>query len=56
MATLITDSLVRVGQNMLLALAMLPCMLVGAAAEYWVCPLVSYCGAVGVSVSAFSLV
>lgn len=30
MATLITDSLVRVGQNMLLALAMLPCMLVGA--------------------------
>ena len=30
MAALITDSLVRVGQNMILALAMLPCILVGA--------------------------
>lgn len=30
MATLITDSLVRVGQNMILALAMLPAILVGA--------------------------
>lgn len=30
MAALISDSLVRVGQNMLLAVAMLPCILVGA--------------------------
>lgn len=30
MATLISDSLVRVGQNTILALAMLPCILVGA--------------------------
>lgn len=30
MAALLSDSLVRVGQNMILALAMLPCILVGA--------------------------